>query len=185
MTDASIQERDTMNLLPDIKKILYCTRIGPNSAYIYRHAMALAEKFDAAIIVLHVMETLTPDQEARINGYIGPDSIHDVVEHEENDALLRIKQHLNSFCSRLGEDNSCSLRVEKIIVAESSSPAEEIVKQSVATGADVIVIGAHAQSSILDALLGSTTQKVIRKSSIPVYVIQVPAGEQELSVRDI
>ena len=33
-----------MNLLPDIKKILYCTGIGPNSAYIYRHAMALAEK---------------------------------------------------------------------------------------------------------------------------------------------
>ena len=52
-----------MNLLPDFKKILYCTRIGPNSAYIYRHAMALAEKFDGTITVLHVMETLTPEQE--------------------------------------------------------------------------------------------------------------------------
>jgi nucleotide-binding universal stress UspA family protein len=161
-----------MNLLPDIKKILYCTRIGPNSAYIYRHAMALAEKFDAAITVLHVMETLTPDQEARINGYIGPDSIHDVVEHEEKDALVRIKQHLNSFCSRLGEENSCSLRVEKIFVA---------VKQSVTMGADVIVIGAHAHSSIMETLLGSTTQKVIRKSAIPVLVVQVPAGEQEFT----
>ncbi|HKJ13859.1 MAG: universal stress protein [Desulfobulbales bacterium] len=170
-----------MNLLPDIKKILYCTRIGPNSAYIYRHAMALAEKFDAAITVLHVMETLTPDQEARINGYIGPDSIHDVVEHEEKDALVRIKQHLNSFCSRLGEENSCSLRVEKILVAESSSPADEIVKQSVTMGADVIVIGAHAHSSIMETLLGSTTQKVIRKSAIPVLVVQVPAGEQEFT----
>jgi nucleotide-binding universal stress UspA family protein len=174
-----------MNLLPDIKKILYCTRIGPNSAYIYRHAMALAEKFDAVITVLHVMETLTPEQEALINSYIGPDSIHDVVEHEEKDALVRIKKHLSSFCSKLGDDNSCSYRVEKIIVAESSSPADEIVKQSVAMGADVIVIGAHAQSSIMGALLGSTTQKVIRKSAIPVFVVQVPAGEQELSAKGI
>jgi nucleotide-binding universal stress UspA family protein len=103
------------------------------------------------------------------------------VEHEEKDALVRIKQHLNSFCSRLGEENSCSLRVEKIFVAESSSPADEIVKQSVTMGADVIVIGAHAHSSIMETLLGSTTQKVIRKSAIPVLVVQVPAGEQEFT----
>jgi nucleotide-binding universal stress UspA family protein len=173
-----------MNLLPDIKNILYCTRIGPNSAYIYRHAMALAEKFDAAITVLHVMETLTPDQEALINGYIGPDSIHDVVEHEEEEAVTRIKKHLNNFCEKLGDQNSCSLRVEKIIVTEGD-PAEEIIKKSLETGADVIVIGAHAKSSIMDALLGSTTQKVIRKSSIPVFVVQVPAGAQELTASGI
>lgn len=174
-----------MNLLPDIKKILYCTRIGPNSAYIYRHAMALAEKFDATITVLHVMETLTPEQEALIDGYIGPASIHDVVEHEEQDAVVRIKKHLSSFCSRLGEANSCSYRIDRVIVAESNAPAEEIVKQSAATGADIIVIGAHAQSSILDALMGSTTEKVIRKSIVPVLVVQVPAGEQELTATGI
>lgn len=174
-----------MNILPDIKKILYCTRIGPNSAYIYRHAMALAERFDATITVLHVMETLTPDQEALINGYIGPDSIHDVVEVEEQDAITRIKKHLNKFCARLGDENSCSCRIDNIIVAESTSPAEEIIKQSAAIGADIIVIGAHARSSILDSLMGSTTQKVVKKSSIPVYVVQVPAGEQELTAPGI
>lgn len=170
-----------MNLLPDIKNILYCTRIGPNSAYIYRYAMALAEKFDAGITVLHVMETLTAEQEAMINGYIGPASIHDLVEHEEQDSLVRIKQHLNRFCSRMGENYSCSIRVEKILVVEATSPADEIVRQSKSLGADVIVIGAHDQSSIFEALLGSTTKRVIKKSSIPVLVVQVPAGEQELS----
>ncbi len=169
-----------MNLLPDIKKILYCTRIGPNSAYIYRHAVALAEKFDGAITVLHVMETLTPDQEALIDGYIGPDTIHEVVEHEEQEAEARIKKHLKSFCSRFAEEKGASCHVEEIIVAEGS-PAEVIVKQSVSIGADVIVIGAHAHSSIMEALLGSTTQKVIRKSAIPVFVVQVPAGEQEFT----
>ena len=174
-----------MKLLPDIKKILYCTRIGPNSAYIYRHAMALAEKFDAAITVLHVMETLTPEMEALIDSYAGFGStIHDVVEHEEQDAGERIRKHLNSFCSRLGDENSCSLRLEKIVVAEGH-PAEEIVRHSVETGADIIVIGAHAQSSIQNALMGSTTQKVIKKASVPVYVVQVPEGEQEFTASGI
>jgi nucleotide-binding universal stress UspA family protein len=174
-----------MNLLPDIKKILYCTGIGPNSAYIYRHALALAEKFDAAITVLHVRETLTREQEALIDGYIGPGSIHDIVEQEEHDAEARLKKHLQTFCNRLEEQASCSLRVEKILVLESTSPADEIVRQSNAIGADVIVMGAHRKSFIVNALLGSTAQKVIRKSTIPVFVVQVPAGEQELTAPGI
>lgn len=174
-----------MNLLPDIKKILYCMRIGPNSAYIYRHAMALAEKFDGVITVIHVMETLTPEQEALIDGYIGPGSIHDIVEHQEEDAVTRIKNHLKSFCARLGRESECGNRVDKILVVEGSSPAREIIKQADAMGADLIVIGAHAESSILDRLLGSTTEKVIRRSSFPVLVVQVPAGEQELTATGI
>jgi nucleotide-binding universal stress UspA family protein len=174
-----------MNLLPDIKKILYCMRIGPNSAYIYRHAMALAEKFDSVITVIHVMETLTPDQQALIDGYIGPGSIHDIVEHEEQDAETRIKNHLRNFCALLGRESNCGDRVDKIIIAEGTSPAREIISHANSMGADLIVIGAHAESSILDKLMGSTTEKVIRRSSIPVLVVQVPAGEQELTATGI
>ena len=174
-----------MNLLPDIKKILYCTGIGPNSAYIYRHAMALAEKFDAGITVLHVMETLKPEQEALIDGYIGPGTIHEVVENVERDAASRIKKHLHNFCNRLGEENSCSLRVTEVMVVESSSPAREIVNQAKKIGADLIVMGAHSQPFLIDALIGSTTTKVIRRSSVPVLVVQVPAGAQELTATGI
>lgn len=160
-------------------------RIGPNSAYIYRHAMTLAEKFDAAITVIHVMETLSPEQEALIDGYIGPSSIHDIVEHEEEDAVTRIKGHLKSFCARLDKESKCANRVEKITVVEGTSPAREIIKQADKIKADIIVIGAHAESSLLDTLLGSTTEKVIRRSSVPVLVVQVPAGEQELTAAGI
>ena len=77
--------------------------------------MALAEKFDATITVLHVMETLTPEQEALINGYIGPDSIHDVVEHEEQDAATRIKKHLKQLLFAAGQENSCSCAWRKFL----------------------------------------------------------------------
>lgn len=174
-----------MDLLPEFKKILYCMRIGPNSAYIYRYAMALAEKFDGSITVIHAREALTAEKEALIDGYIGPDTIHDIMEHEGQDSAARIKDHLKSFCDRMGKESNCGNRVEKILVVEGASPAREIIKQADDMKADVIVIGAHAESSILDKLMGSTTEKVIRRSSIPVLVIQVPAGEQELTAAGI
>ncbi|MDD3620111.1 MAG: universal stress protein [Desulfobulbaceae bacterium] len=168
-----------MNLLPELKKILYCTEIGPNSAHIYRHAMALAEKFDGMITVLHVLGTMTPEQEASIDAYIGPDSIHEVIEHEGRHAVARVREHLNSFCARIGDEQGCRNRVERVAVVESLSPAEEIVRQADAMKADVIVMGAHGGASIMEALLGSTTDKVIRKSFVPVLVVRVPAGAQE------
>ena len=66
-------------------------------------------------------------------------------------------------------------------MVEATSPADEIVRQAAEIGADIIVMGAHRRSFLIDALLGSTSEKVIRKSSVPVLVIQVPEGEQELT----
>ncbi|MDW7774111.1 MAG: universal stress protein [Desulfobulbaceae bacterium] len=174
-----------MNILPDIKKILYCMRIGPNSAYIYRYALALAEKFDATITVMHAREALSKEKEALINGYIGPDSIHDIMEQEEQDSAARIKEHLKSFCARIGKESNCGNRVEKILIVEGASPAREIIKQAGDMEADIIIMGAHAESSILEKLMGSTTEKVIRRSSIPVLVVQVPVGEQEFTASGI
>jgi len=173
-----------MNVIPDIKRILYCTQVGPNSAYIFRYAVALAEKFQAKITLLHVVSSLTPDQEALINGYIGPESIHDVVEQGEQTALQRIRKHLEIFCSRLTEGRGCGNIVDQVRIREGSA-AEEILAEAGECGADVIVMGAHATSSLLDTIMGSTAQKVVRKSALPVLVVQVPDGQQELTTTGI
>ncbi len=173
-----------MKMVPEIKKILYCTRIGPNSAYIFRYAAAMARQFQARITVLHVVSALTPEQEALIDGHIGPKSIHTVVEREEEAAAARIRGHLEIFCSRAAGNIDCSTLVEDIRVREGSA-AEVILAQAAECGADMIVMGAHATSSLLHAIMGSTAQKVIRKSAVPVLVVQVPDGHQELTVDGI
>jgi len=173
-----------MNILPDIKRILYCTQIGPNSAYIFRYAVAIARRFEAQITLLHVVSALTPTQEAIIDGYIGPQSIHDVVEHEGRSARDRIRKHLEVFCSRISEGHSCQNLVDAIRIREGA-PSAEILAEAGACAADMIVMGAHATSSLVDALVGSTAQKVVKRASIPVLVVQVPQGQQELTVPGI
>jgi len=173
-----------MNVIPAIKKILYCTQIGPNSAYIFRYAVAMADRFQARITVLHVVSSLTPEQEAIIDGYIGPASIHDVVEQAEKSAEARVLRHLEVFCSRTSEGYACRNLVEGIRIREGAA-AEGILAEATECGADLIVMGAHATSSLIDSIMGSTAQKVIKKAPVPVLVVQVPEGQQELTTPGI
>lgn len=173
-----------MKLLPDIQKILYCTQIGPNSAYIYRYAVALAERFGSRITVLHVVSALTAEQEARINAYIGPGTIHAVVDREEKSAESRVRKHLETFCAKLSHEQSCSHLVDRIRIREGHA-AEEILAEAAESQADLIVMGAHATSSLIEAIMGSTAQKVVKRSAVPVLVVQVPHGQQELTTPGI
>lgn len=173
-----------MPVLPEIKHILYCTQIGPNSAYIFRYAVSLAEKYGARITVLHVVPTLPPEKEALIDGWIGPASIHDLVEREEQAAVGRIHQHLEAFCQRLTAGLACGKLVERILIREGEA-AQEIIAEAIEARADLIVMGAHATSTLVEAIMGSTARKVLRKSPVPVLVVQVPEGQQELTEKGI
>jgi nucleotide-binding universal stress UspA family protein len=170
--------------LPEIKKILYCTQLGPNAAYIFRHAYALAHKLGARITVLHVVETLTPRQEALVEGYAGAGALHAVVKREEEGVEARLRKRIQKFCTLVVGKPDCSDLVERIVVAEGHRPADVILRQVAETGADLVIMGAHAESTALASLMGSTAQRVVRKCPVPVLTVQVPEGQQELTLTD-
>lgn len=168
-------------MLPEIGKILYCTQLGPNSAYVFRYAYAIAKKFEARIIVLHVVETLTPRQRALVEGYAGEGSLAGVLEKAEREASRRIPRRIEEFCRReVGSDDWRDV-VTEIVVTEGHA-SEQILRHVDSTGADLLVVGAHDQSSLLDRLLGNTTRALIKSSPIPVLSVQVPEGRQDLTV---
>lgn len=170
--------------LPEIQKILYCTQLGPNAAYIFRYAYTLADKLAAKITVLHVVETLSPRQEALVEGYAGQGALHAVVKREERNVEARVRKRLERFCTAVVGTQTCPPVVDRIIVAEGHSPSDVILRQVQETGADLVIMGAHAESTGLAALMGSTAQRVIRKSPVPVLTVQVPEGHQELTFTD-
>ena len=58
--------RNTM--IPRIKNILYATDLSKNSAYAFRYAVNSAQKHDAQIHILHVIETIPPATEGIMHG---------------------------------------------------------------------------------------------------------------------
>lgn len=64
------------------------------------------------------------------------------------------------------------------MLRQGEEPRRLIVDTAEALGADLLVIGAHGQRSILEALLGGTAAYVSRHAPCPVVMVQPPAVEK-------
>ncbi len=62
--------------------------------------------------------------------------------------------------------------VETII--EAGYPVAKILETSDRLNVDVIIMGTHGKGLINHALLGSTSEKVLKKSLRPVFIIPLP-----------
>ena len=168
-------------MLPEIKTILYCSPLGSNSAYVFRYAWAIATHFDAKIVVLHVVETLTPGQRSFVEGYSGTGSLSEAIDRATQEAVERIPRRLEEFCRREIGKGEWRKIVSRILVADGKA-APRILEQIESTGADLVVIGASAESTLVENLIGSTARTIVKKSPVPVLTVQVPEGRQDLTL---
>jgi nucleotide-binding universal stress UspA family protein len=85
--------------------------------------------------------------------------------------VRRIKEEASKEMDKIGarlreEGFEVKLRVERGI------PLTEILRVEQEEGVSVIVIGSHGKSNVKEMLLGSVSEKVIRKSERPVLVVK-------------
>ncbi|GAB6062949.1 universal stress protein [Deferrisoma palaeochoriense] len=160
-------------MLPKIRKILFATRWGPNAGYVFRYALGLAKDLGGEVMVLHVVETLNPRQEALVEGYVGRGTLHHIVEQVEAAQAEVVRAKVAEFCREVLRDPGCEGLVREVVVAEGD-PAEQIVTHARQWGADLVVLAAHAERTFLDAIVGSTARKVVETSPVPVLTVHVP-----------
>jgi nucleotide-binding universal stress UspA family protein len=72
----------------------------------------------------------------------------------------------------------CPFIVDEIIV-ETGHPAERILHHIENKPCDMVVMGTRGQGLIKEALLGSTSHRVLRQSSKPVLVVPPPSKHDE------
>ncbi len=61
-------------------------------------------------------------------------------------------------------------------------PFVEIVRAAREAGSELIVLGAHGERGVRESLLGTTAEKVIRKSELPVLVVKRPPRREYVRV---
>jgi len=172
-------------MIPEIRKILYATDLSPNSAYAFRYAINSAKKNGAKIIILHVLEQLSPGTRAMVNAYIDQEEQRAILEKNVTFTKNRMRKRLKTFCDReLKGDPECTDRVEFIEVCEGF-PADEILRKVDEFNCDAIVMGTHGKGMINHTFLGSTTKRVLRRVRKPVFIIPLPEGETEITFHDV
>ena len=163
-------------MIPEIKRILYTTDLSPNSAYALRYAINSANKHDAGIIILHVVEEMAP--------FFDEERLKVISETKIAEAMDRIRKRLKIFCDReLKDDPESADRVVSIEVCQGYPP-EEILRKADELNCDVIVMGTHGKGIIRHSFLGSAAQKVLRRVRKPVFIIPLPEGEIDATVHD-
>jgi nucleotide-binding universal stress UspA family protein len=144
-----------------IKKILFPTDFSSFAEYALPYAVAMAEEFDATIYMLYVEEVLP---------YIPGDPDRHFPDSETIDQAAHVKMQSHI-------DKHAEGRVEVKRFVARGTPAEEIVEFAKQEGIDLIVLATHGRTGLKHVLLGSTTEKVVRKASCPVLSIHHPEHE--------
>ncbi|SNZ05699.1 Nucleotide-binding universal stress protein, UspA family [Natronoarchaeum philippinense] len=122
-------------------------------------AIDLASTYGADLHAVYAIETRTAYDTA-------------IVERDEVEANLRAEGE-----SILGDvaDRAAEAGVEATTAIEMGVPADVIEAYAEAHDADVIVLGRRGRSELRRALLGSTTDALVRESPVPVMIV----GEDE------
>lgn len=154
------QRRDEA-VQPDcrIETILVTTDFSDTSERAFEPALMLARKFGAKIILAHVEEPELPYVD--IENYSG--SLSDVTRD------LRVQK--GDWLAHYAAEHFVP-HVEVKIELLSGVPHVEIVRMADAWGADVIVMATLGRGVVSHALMGSTTERVLRRSTCPVMAVR-------------
>jgi nucleotide-binding universal stress UspA family protein len=128
----------------------------------------MADVFGAQLHCLHVV-----DDAYQYWSAMGPESIPLGPPPED---LLDIGR---SRMKRFAEEKLLGLKRDAVTQVTMGRPFAEIIAYARENKIDLIVMGTHGRGAIAHMLLGSTTEKVVRKSPCPVLTVCGTEDESE------
>ncbi len=144
-----------------LSKLLLPTDFSEVSRPAIEYACFLAAAFEGELHCLHVV-----DDAYQYWSAIGPESLPLGPPPDEMLALARQRM------SRFREEYLGGSKRPPVTHVAYGRPFAEIVAYAEQQGIDLIVMGTHGRGPIAHALLGSTTEKVIRKAPCAVLTVR-------------
>jgi nucleotide-binding universal stress UspA family protein len=148
----------------DLHRILVPTDFSKHSENALAYASAFAEKFNAELYLLHVVQDLALFVPEAVSAAPVAPPVEQLTS-AVREALDRIidKHQLSRF----------TVHAE----VREGSPFYEIIRFARETDIDLIIMGTHGHSGLVHVLLGSVAEKVVRKAPCPVLTVRHPEHE--------
>lgn len=151
-------------MLYAVKSILYASDLSPKSPMVFRHAVGLAQRFQAQ---LHALTVLRPGM--KIPDDLFGDDDEDLPTEVDKQGEELLNRRIKTFDLAHPE-----YEVYKYLAsarAVEGDPAKMILAQADEIKADMIVMGSRGHSVIDELLLGSVAHKITMRATIPVVLI--------------
>jgi nucleotide-binding universal stress UspA family protein len=165
-------------MLPKIKTIVYATALGPGAPYVFRYAMSVANQYGADIVAVHAMEQLSPFAQSLVELHISHEDSESMHLQAREKVKENLRHRIRQLCDKEKTDDSSGCRVSDIRIVEGP-PAQVVLAAAAEIDADLIIMGSHRHTVLGDAMLGTTTHKVLHSATQPVLVVRIPEGFRE------
>ncbi len=123
------------------------------------HALNLADTYDATIHIIYVI-----DMSPSYHGVISSDYVEEL-EEEGRDAIDAIAEQ--------AEERNIPVEQE----VARGIPSKRILRYADGNDIDLIAMGTHGRTGIGHLVLGSVTEKIVRRSDVPVLTARLDSKE--------
>ena len=173
-------------MIPKIRKIPYATDLSDNSAHAFRYAIRAAERYDASIVILHVLKPMAYASTASYIGYyLDKEEQKRLLGEDINFTMYRIRTWLKMFAEReLKDEPLCADKIVSIGVCHGY-PVDVVLRKADELDCDAIVMGIHGKGKLRHTFLGSTARKIRRRVRKPVFIIPLPKGEKDITFQNV
>ncbi len=142
----------------EINKILFPCDLGENSSKFLPYVLSISEKYNSTVYLLHVVEDLH-----HWGGVYVP---HASLDLDQKKAMEGAEKAMDQICYEQLE--KCPYFQRKLV---SGDPATEILKTIESEGIDLVIMGTHGRKGLERTIFGSVAENVVKKSPVPVLVI--------------
>ncbi len=146
-------------------RILVGCDFSPDADLAFEHALSLAQEFQAELHLAHVIEMPTYTE------FLRP-----VLDHRQSSSAA-IKAFIQGKLDRLVPEDARHWCSASTVLLEGQ-PYEQILNYAEQAAIDLIVLGSRGHGLIDTMLIGSTTDRVIRNASCPVFSISPRARDE-------
>lgn len=148
----------------NIQRILVAVDFSDCSYALAQQAAQLAAKLDARIEFVHVV---TPPSGLEPNALIHAGGDREgvtVLDYLKADAERHMPRYIDDAANREGV-----AATSKIVVG---SPVDAILAEAEALPADLIFLGSHGRTGLNRLVLGSVSERVLRRAEVPCLVVR-------------
>ena len=146
----------------EVKLILCPVDFSEFSVRAFRHAVSLADHYRARLVALHVVELWQhPAASFAVSAELYDQYFHVLRE--------RAGLELQEFVKKYAHD-----QIQPELVVEVGRAPDSILSYADTHHADVIVMGTHGRRGYDRLMLGSATDRVMRRATCPVLVVYRP-----------
>ncbi|MFN4762218.1 universal stress protein [Gillisia sp. Q332] len=136
------------------KRILIAIDEEPSAEKVAQKGLQLGKQLNAEIAIISVANTT----DLLTDGGVTPDEMAEIIRKDTRESQKKIR--ISIF-----KDYEVTQFVEE------GKPYEVILKVAGEWNADILVIGTQSKSGLSQVLLGSVSEKVIKNSKIPVFLV--------------